>query len=147
MKLLNQNDTNHRRKPAPAMPHCGPDSKSLLCWRTSRQRHQATRDSGTSLPPLSPRFSFCWDVPFPKFNCWEFYWTWKRTDMRLTQISPNTTRRTVHTWIVFHGSMYRGANTVLAWRAPNFKLSPGTTRSTRVTKFWMTCRLTRWIKH
>ena len=128
-------------------PAVVPARKVYWCWRTSRQRHQAARDSGTSWPPLSPRSSFCWDVPLPKFNCWDFYWTWKRTYMRLTQISPNTTRRTMHTWLVIHGSMYRGANTALAWRAPNFKPNPGKTRSTRVTKVWMTSGLTRWIKH
>ena len=30
MKFLNSDDTNQRRKPAPAMPDCGPDPKSLL---------------------------------------------------------------------------------------------------------------------
>ena len=30
MKFLNLNDTYHRRKPAPAVPDCGPDPKSLL---------------------------------------------------------------------------------------------------------------------
>ena len=30
MKFVNSDDTNHRRKPAPAMSDCGPDPKSLL---------------------------------------------------------------------------------------------------------------------
>ena len=29
MKLLILNDTYHRRKPAPAVPDCGPDQKSI----------------------------------------------------------------------------------------------------------------------
>ena len=128
-------------------PTVVPTRKVYWCWRTSRQRHQLTRDSGSSWSPLSPRFSICRNVPLSEFNCWDFYWTWKRTEMRLTKISPNTTRRTLHTWIVIHRSMYCGANTVLAWRAPNFKLGPGTTRSKRVTKYWMTSRFTRRIKH
>ena len=46
------------------------------------------RDSGTARSTLSPRFSFCRDVPLSKVNYWDFYWTWKRTEMKLTQISP-----------------------------------------------------------
>ena len=128
-------------------PTVVPTRKVYWSWRTPCQRYQATRNSGTSWPPLSPRFSFCRDVPLPKFSCCDFYWTWKRTEMRLTQISPKTTRRTIHTWLAIHGSIYCGAKTVLTWRPPNFKLCPGINRSTRFTKFWMTSRLTRWMKH
>ena len=128
-------------------PTVVPTRKVYWCWRTSRRRHKTTRDSGTSWSPLSPNFSLCWEVPLSEFKCWEFCWTWNRTEMSLTQISPNTTRRTIHTWLVILGNKYCGAKTVLAWRPPNFKLCPETTRSTRVTKVWMTSRLTRWFKH
>ena len=59
-------------------PTVVPTRKVYWCWRTSRQRHQPTRDSGTSSSPVFPRFSLCRNVPLSEFNCWDFYWTWKR---------------------------------------------------------------------
>ena len=117
------------------------DADALRTRGTKRQEFLALRDLLCLLVSASVEMS-----PL-QIQLLEFYWTWKRTKMRLTQISPKTTRRTIHTWLVTHGSMYCGAYTVLAWRAPNLKLGPGKTRSTRVTKVWMISRLTRWIKH
>ena len=70
-----------------------------------------------------------------------------RTKINRPNLPLPQTRRTIHTWLTIHESMYCGAKTVLTWRSPNFELCPGTNPSTRVTKAWLTSRLTRRIKH
>ena len=114
---LRARDTNRREIVAP---------HDLLCLLVSASVEKSPSPNSIAGPSIGPE---------------------KEQRLKLNQISPNTTRRTIHTLLVIHGRMYCGANTILAWRAPNFNLGRGTTRSKRVTKFWMTSRFTRWFKH
>ena len=141
-------DTNHRRKPAPTMPNYGPDPKSLPKLTHSAPKVPSDENFWHSLTSSVSAFQLPSRCPSPQIQLLgllvnlktEQRWDW--SNLPLLQ-----TRRTIHTRLAIHGSMYCGAKNVLTWRAPNFKLCPGTNPSTRVTKLWLTIRLTRWIKH
>ena len=97
MKFLNLNDTYHRRKPAPTKLDCGLDPKSLLTLTHFPLKAPNDKKFWHCVISSVSSFQLLSECPLSKFNCWDFYWTCKRTEMRLTQISPNTTRRTIHT--------------------------------------------------
>ena len=147
MKFLNLNDTNHRRKPAQVMPDCGPGPRSLL--KLTQSAPEAPGDEKFRHYVIYSVFSFQLLLRCPPLqiqllgSLLELKTNRDETGPNL----PNTTRRTIHTWLVTLGIMYCDAKTVLAWRALNFKISPGTTQRKRVTKVWMTSRLTKRIKH
>ena len=141
-------DTNHRRKPAPAMSDCGHDPRSQLKLMYSAPKVPGDEKFWHSLTSSVSAFQLPSRCPPPQIQLLGLLLDLKnRTEMRLTKSPPLQTRRIMHTWLAIHGSIYCGATTVLTWRAPNFELCPGTNPSTRVTKLWLTSRITRRIKH
>ena len=147
MKFLNLNDTYHHRKPAPTKFDCGLVPKSLLTLTHSALKAPSDKKSWHYLTSSVSLFQPLLKCPPLQMQLLGLALDLKTNRDGTDPNLPNTTRRKSYIWLVVHGSMYCSANTVLAWRAPNFKLDPGKTRSTRVTKVWMTSRLTRWIKH
>ena len=92
-------DTNHRRKPAPAMSDCGHDPRSQLKLTYSAPKVPGDEKFWHSLISSVSAFQLPSRCPPPQIQLLGLLLDLKnRTEMRLTKSPPLQTRRIMHTW-------------------------------------------------